>query len=382
MLLYIHVPFCRKKCAYCSFCSVPLEGSGYTEISGYLGSLLREMALWEDRLGRAPVETVFFGGGTPSLLPLEAVAGILDRIRATFDLSPSAEISMEANPESALAQGWMYAVRKAGVNRLSLGVQSLDDQDLRTLGRAHTAREAAYAVDLARSAGFGNISLDFMWGLPGRGLAQSQVQWLRQLKEAAALQPEHISAYGLTLEEDAPLLAACDRGELVLPTEREQAGMYIAGAEFLESQGFMQYEISNFARMGFECRHNTGYWEGKPYLGLGPAATSTLGSKRWTNPSDIPAWKQAVHAGAIGSDCEELDEETRLREFIMLRLRMAKGIPLKEWRRLTGRSFTRDHKALVTALQQNGLASLRKDFFRLTRSGMLVSNTIIGHFFE
>ena len=381
MLLYIHVPFCRRKCDYCSFYSVPLEGSGYAAISGYLGSLLREMALWGERLGKAPVETVFFGGGTPSLLPPEAVAGVLDRIRATFELAPSAEITMEANPESAMAQGWMYAVRKAGVNRLSLGVQSLDDQALRILGRVHTAREAAYAVELARNAGFSNISLDFMWGLPGQGAAQSQVQWLRQLKEAVSLQPEHISAYGLTLEEDTPLLAACDREEFALPTEREQAGMYVAGAEYLESQGFMQYEISNFARMGFECRHNLGYWEGRPYLGLGPAATSTLGSKRWTNPANIAAWKQSVNAGTVGNEPEELDEATRLREFIMLRLRMTKGIPLKEWRKLTGRSFTKDHASLVAALQQNGLASLRKDFFRLTRSGMLVSNTIISHFF-
>ena len=382
MLLYIHVPFCRKKCAYCSFYSLPLEGGGYTEISGYLASLLRELSLWGERLGKAPVETVFFGGGTPSLLPAEAVAGILERVRAVFDLDAAAEISMEANPESALAPGWLYAARKAGVNRLSLGVQSLDDQALGILGRPHSAREAAYACEQARNAGFSNLSLDFMWGLPGRGAAQSQVQWLRQLKEAVALQPEHISAYGLTLEEDSPLAAACEAGDLVLPSEREQATMYLAGAEFLEAQGFMQYEISNFARMGFECRHNIGYWEGKPYLGLGPAATSTLGARRWTNPADLTAWQAAVRAGELGQDHEDLDLETRLREMIMLRLRMTRGLPLKEWRAQSGRSFTKDHKALVTALQQNGLASLRKNAFRLTRSGMLVSNTIISHFFE
>ena len=383
MLLYIHVPFCRKKCAYCSFYSVPLEEkAAYKEISGYLGSLLRELTLWGERLGKAQVETVFFGGGTPSLLPAEAVAGIMERVKATFDLSPSAEISMEANPESALAPGWLYGARKAGVNRLSLGVQSLDDQALGILGRPHSAREAAYACEQARNAGFSNINIDFMWGLPGRGIAQSQVQWLRQLKEAVSLQPDHISAYGLTLEDDSPMAAACERGEFILPSEREQASMYVAGAEFLESQGFMQYEISNFARMGFECRHNIGYWEGKPYLGLGPAATSTLGARRWTNPADLEGWKKVVASGDLAQDFEDLDMETRLREMIMLRLRMTKGLPLKEWSALSGRSFIKDHASLVTALQQNGLASLRKDAFRLTRSGMLVSNTIISHFFE
>ena len=385
MLLYIHVPFCRRKCAYCSFFSLPLEGkdsAGHKEISGYLATLLRELSLWGERLGAVPVESIFFGGGTPSLLPAEAIAGILERVRGTFTLSPTAEITIEANPESALGPGWMHAVRKTGVNRLSLGVQSLDNQALGVLGRAHTAREAAYACELARSAGFTNLSLDLMWGLPGQTVAQSQVQWLRQLKEAVALEPNHISAYGLTLEDDSPLMAACDREELVLPAEHEQASMYLAGGEYLESQGFMQYEISNFARMGFECRHNLGYWEGVPYLGLGPAATSTLGTRRWTNAANLAVWQDAVRAEKVGEDYEELDLETRLREMVMLRLRTAKGLSFKEWRALSGRSFTKDHGSLLTALQQNGLAASRKGAFRLTRAGMLVSNTIIGHFFD
>jgi oxygen-independent coproporphyrinogen-3 oxidase len=382
VLLYIHVPFCRRRCRYCAFASLPLEGAaGHREISAYLATLLGEMTLWGERLGRARVETLFFGGGTPSLLPPEALAGILERARSVFALEAAAEITLEANPESALAPGWLYGLRKTGVNRLSLGVQSLEDDVLRMLGRAHSAREAAQACDLARDAGIANLSLDFMWGLPGQGSGQSQMQWLRQLRQAVALQPDHISAYGLTLEEGTPLAEACADGRLTLPLEREQASQYLAGADFLESQGFMQYEISNFARMGFACRHNLGYWEGREYLGLGPSATSTLAGRRWTNPADPAAWRKAVRSGSPDAGAEELDLPTRLRELLLLRLRLNKGLRLQEWKALTGRSFLKDYASLIFPLQQNGLAATRRGAFRLTRSGMLVSDTILAHFF-
>jgi oxygen-independent coproporphyrinogen-3 oxidase len=351
-------------------------------MSGYLAALLRELTLWGERLGRAGVETVFFGGGTPSLLPLEALAGILDRVRTVFALSSSAEMSLEANPESALAPGWLHGLRQTGVNRLSLGIQSLDDGELRILGRAHSAREAARACELAREGGITNLNLDFIWGLPGERSGQSQAKWLRQLKQAVALRPDHISAYGLALEEGAPLASACADGSLLLPGEREQASLYLAGAEFLESQGFMQYEISNFARMGFTCRHNLGYWEGRDFLGLGPSAVSTLGGARWTNPANPAAWRKAVNAGQAAPNPETLDPPTRSREMLMLRLRLQKGLRLREWNALTGRSFLRDFAPLILPLQQKGLAATRRGFFRLTRSGMLVSNTILAHFFD
>lgn len=384
MLLYIHVPFCRRRCLYCSFASLPLEGedgAGRREVSAYLETLLREMALWGERLGRAQVETLFFGGGTPSLLPLKALEGILHRARSLFSLDAAAEITLEANPESALAPGWLHGLRKTGINRLSLGVQSLEDDVLRMLGRAHTAREAAYACELARDAGIANLSLDLIWGLPGRGRGQSQAQWLRQLKQAAALKPDHISAYGLTLEEGTPLAVACADGRLSLPAEREQASMYLAGAEFLESRGFMQYEISNFARMGFACRHNLGYWEGREYLGLGPSASSTLGGRRWNNPSDPAVWREAIRNRSVDAAFEELDLPTRLKELLLLRLRLNKGLRLQEWKALTGRSFLRDYAGLVEPLQKNGLAATRRGTFRLTRSGMLVSDAVLAHFF-
>ena len=352
-------------------------------MSGYLAALLQELRLWGERLGKAPVETIFFGGGTPSLLPGKAIAGLLEQIRQTFVVSPTAEITAEANPDSALEDGWLFEARRAGINRLSLGVQSLEDADLAALGRLHSARAATAAFETARSAGFSNISLDFMWGLPGAGTPpQSQVQWLRQLKQITILQPEHVSAYGLSIEPDTDLEKACSRGDMVLPSEKEQASMYLAGSDYLEAQGYMQYEISNYARMGFECRHNLGYWEGAQYLGLGPAATSTIGNRRWTNPENLRAWQDEVKNRTIAATVETLDSRTQAQELLMLRLRMTKGLPLKEWHALTGRSFLKDYSALVTLLQQNGLASTRTGYFRLTKSGMLVSNTIISHFFE
>lgn len=389
MLLYIHVPFCRKKCDYCAFFSLPLqEGKkGRSQVTGYLSSLLGELRFWGDRLcnsrGELRLESIFFGGGTPSLLPAKAVSGFLEQVRGIFTVPETAEITVEANPESALAEGWLFEARAAGVNRLSLGVQSFDDEQLTLLGRCHDSRTAEAAFHTARAAGFSNISLDFMWGLPGRDKrSQSQLEWLSQLRKAIELQPEHISAYGLTLEPGSPLESSYEAGTLTLPPEQVLSSMYLAGADFLESRGYMQYEISNFAKMGFACRHNLGYWEGEEYLGFGPGATSTLDGRRWTNSADIPAWQRDVGRKELGKNAEILDRPARLKELLMLRLRMNKGLSFKEWKQWSGRSFLKDHESLVALLQQNGLASTRQGRFRLTRTGMLVSDTILAHFFE
>ncbi|MDO9631886.1 MAG: radical SAM family heme chaperone HemW, partial [Humidesulfovibrio sp.] len=261
--LYIHVPFCRSKCGYCAFFSEPLrEGA----LDAYLLLLLDEMALWAERLGRLTVPTVFFGGGTPSLLQPEHLARIMEAVRQHFDLAPDAEISMEANPESA-SPDFLRAARALGVNRLSLGVQSFRDEELALLGRPHTARQAAETLARARAAGFTNLGLDLIWGLPG----QREGQWLESLRRAVELAPEHLSCYGLTLEPGTPLADAPEE-QRQLPPERELAHMYVHTGELLEDAGYMQYEISNYAHLGLACRHNQACWEGRDYLGLGPAA--------------------------------------------------------------------------------------------------------------
>lgn len=377
MLLYIHVPFCRAKCRYCAFYSVPLAGAA--AVRSYTDALLMEIALWSGRLGRETViDSVFFGGGTPSLLPVKAVAAVMDRVRKAFTVAPGAEISFEANPDSVLAIGYAHEIAAAGVNRLSLGVQSLDDAALSVLGRPHTAREAAMAFEAARSANFASVSLDLIWGLPG----QRRRDWMREIAAACKLQPDHLSCYGLTLEEGTPLARAHADGLISLPPEKDQAAMYMDGTEYLENQGYLQYEISNFARMGFQCRHNLGYWEGKDYIGLGPAATSTLNSVRWTNPYDIAKWRRMVKTGEICPDSEQLTPKIRLLETVMLRLRTARGLRLRAYRDMTGRDFMKDNRKLVHMLHRQGLIRIRDGYLRLTRNGMLVSNAILEHIFD
>lgn len=376
MLLYIHVPFCRAKCRYCAFYSVPL--SGPDALRAYTETLLSEIALWGDRMERTPVETIFFGGGTPSLLPSSMLRAVLDRIRETFAVSPDTEISMEANPESFLALGYAYEAAAAGINRLSLGVQSLLEESLSALGRPHGKKEALAAFELARAARFKSVSLDLIWGLPG----QRRRDWLRELAEAVSLMPDHLSCYSLTLEDGTPMADAAAMGLIALPEEKELAAMYMEGAAYLEEAGYLQYEISNFARMGFQCRHNLGYWEGADYLGLGPGATSTMRSARWTNPADLAAWRRLVAEKASAPAPETLTPEIRLMETVMLRLRTTRGLRLKAYRDLTGRDFTQDHKSLVHLLHRQGLLRILNGYARLTRNGMLVSNAILEHLFD
>lgn len=382
MLLYIHVPFCRAKCNYCAFYSVPLGSAGADAVQTYTDSLLAEIALWGDRLhngaDKTEVTSIFFGGGTPSLLPPKALGTILNRVHKAFSVTNDAEISMEANPESFLAFGYAHEVAALGINRVSLGVQSLNEDLLAALGRPHTKREAVGAYEMARMANIPSVNLDLIWGLPG----QKRRDWLRELAEIVTMQPDHLSCYGLTLEEGTPLAADYDAGRVALPEEKIQASMYVDGADYLETAGLLQYEISNFSRMGFQCRHNVGYWENEDYLGLGPAATSTLKGLRWTNPADVPAWRDIVAKGTLAYDAEKLTPKIRLLETVMLRLRTTRGLRLKAYRDLTGRDFMKDNKVLMHALHKEGLIRFRNGYARLTRSGMLVSNSILGHLFD
>jgi oxygen-independent coproporphyrinogen-3 oxidase len=370
MLLYIHVPFCRGKCRYCSFVSRPMD---MAEVEVFAAALPLEMRHWGKKLGRPRVETVYFGGGTPSLLPPWALSRIMPEIGRHFDLDPAVEWTFEANPDSALDGQYLKSLLKYGVNRLSLGVQSLSDADLRFLGRPHDAAGAVAAYGLARQAGFKNISLDFIWGLPG----QREAAWLETLKVAVNLRPEHLSCYGLTVEPGTPLAEDVAAGDAVLPPEGEQGRMFVHGAEFLEEQGYLQYEISNFARMGFVSRHNSGYWEGRDYLGLGPGAVSTLGSLRFENPGDVRQWAALARAGKCGETAEALTPAERVREMVMLSLRTAKGLRLAAYRKTTGRDFIKDNEALVTALRQKDLIRLSAGHLRLTKNGFLVSNVIL-----
>ena len=411
MLLYFHVPFCRAKCRYCAFYSQPLTDD--TLLDAWVSALEADMAVWARRFaqrGEVPlIESIFFGGGTPSLVPPALMGRLLDRAAREFRLAPSLEVSMEANPESVSAEK-ARALRHAGVNRVSLGVQALDDDLLHAVGRIHSRTDALAAFHALRDC-FDNVGLDFIWGLPGESLES----WQAQLREAAALRPEHLSCYGLTLEEGTPLWN--ERQALTLPDESTQSAMYLQCGEILEEHGYCQYEISNYALPGRECRHNLGYWLGQDYLGLGPSAVSAFGPRRWTQPADLDTWLSAPREAlmpeggemrpapcgrtpaSFGSarpilgtgsrliELERLSFREQVEELVMLRLRTVRGLPLEEYRRCTGRDFAEDNAQLIGALVSEGLARVDDSGtdgprFTLTRAGMLISNAVIERCFD
>lgn len=371
MLLYVHVPFCVRKCAYCAFYSEPYRADN-AEL--YIAQVLAEMAARAGRLCSNRVTSVYFGGGTPSVLSLEQLGAVLDAVRRHFVLVDGAEVTLEANPESALRPGFLPGLPGLGVNRLSLGVQSFQDEFLRMLGRPHSGREAEAAVTAAHAAGLTNVSLDLIWGLPG----QTEAIWLEDLRLAVALGPEHLSCYGLSLEQGTTLAERVARGELDLPDEDEGVGMYLRGAEFLESRGYLHYEISNYARPGRESRHNAGYWAQDDYLGLGPSAVSTCGARRWTNPADLAEYARCVTAGCLEMNVEKLSARIRGQELVMLSLRTSGGLDLERFKAWTGHDFLRFTRPSVEQLRSRGLARLRSGHLQLTRKGMLLSNSIIG----
>lgn len=375
MLLYIHVPFCRGKCAYCSFYSLPLRDE--LSLNAYVTLLIDEIALWGERLGRVPVSSVYFGGGTPSLLPLSGLERVVCALDKAFDLLPGLEWTLEANPDSCEDPDYLRNLKAMGVNRLSLGLQSLDNEMLRLLGRSHSAAQGVRSMDLARWAGFENLNVDLIWALPGQRLRE----WLQTLEKAIKLQPEHLSCYGLSVEPETPLARTASSGELSLPDESEQARMFLKGAEMLEYKGYLQYEISNFSRMGYACQHNQGYWNCESYLGLGPGAVSTLDGRRWKNPKDLSRYAGLVRAGSLGQNAQGLSMAEKIRELVMLSLRTTRGLDLKAYARLSDRSFLRDHGRLVQALRQNELIRISSGCLRLTKTGMLVSNAILERIF-
>ncbi|BCS88839.1 radical SAM family heme chaperone HemW [Pseudodesulfovibrio sediminis] len=371
LLLYIHVPFCHSRCHYCSFHSQSFNQVTFT---WYFKLLLQEIALWGGRLKKPKLRTIYFGGGTPSLLPLSHLNQIMKALDTHFTFTQGMETTIEANPDSAQDVSYFRGLLSMGFNRLSLGMQSLNDLDLQIMGRPHSVGMTHASYDAARRAGFGNIGLDLIWGLPNQRLKT----WIDQLKNVAEMRPEHISAYNLTLEPGTVMARNCTPdGEFPLPSEKEQGRMFIYGAEYLESMGYMHYEVSNFARMGFMSTHNSGYWDGSDYLGLGPSAVSTLGRRRFTTPRYMDEYDAYVRGALVGNDFEDLTDEDLLTERIMLSLRTSRGLDLKDFRKLAGYDLVKRHEKLIAALHRENLVRISQGRLRLTKNGMLVSNVII-----
>ena len=363
--LYIHIPFCKAKCAYCDFYSL---AHSEEKMDAYVAALLRHLEEVAPRAAGMQVDTVYFGGGTPSYLGAARLCRILQTVLRRYDVARDAEITLEANPDSAGDWKELRKLRRAGFNRLSLGVQSTDDALLRRIGRVHTYEQVQQAVMAARKAKLTNLSLDLIYGLPG----QTMEDWQRTLADAAALGPEHLSCYGLKLEEGTPLWQ--QRQTLTLPDDDAQADMYLYTVAALGEMGYEQYEISNFAKSGKESRHNLKYWRMEEYAGFGPGAHSDFGGVRYGYVRDIDSY---IAGRLVLSESETDSTLARDYEYVMLSLRTAAGIDRQTFEKRYRQRF-QPMETLFEQYEKAGLASRTEGGWRLTPRGFLVSNSIIA----
>ena len=367
--LYIHIPFCISKCAYCDFYSAACT----ERIGDYTAALGQEMSVRQNYLGDAMLDTVYFGGGTPSLMATATVRAILDNVRRFWNVSPDAEITLEANPDD-LSGGYLAGLAATGVNRLSIGVQSFADRHLRFMGRRHDALAAASCIAEARRAEFGNISIDLIYGIPG----MSPDEWRDSVARAAESGARHISAYCLMVEEGTPLHARLSRGEFAMPPDAEIEHQYCILREILGAAGFEHYEVSNFALPDWRSRHNSSYWSGESYLGLGPSAHSYDGRTRSWSPASLDRYLEAP--GSVTT--EVLDAADRYNEYVMTRLRTSDGVDADELESLFGREQLAEFLRCAERHVTSGNFSVSGSRYAVPPSKFLISDGVIRDFFD
>lgn len=374
MELYLHMPFCVRKCAYCDFLSFP---SGAKTQRMYAKRLMEDIGVMGKRYGEIPVETIFIGGGTPSVPDSGLIVEIMEHVRHAFHVADGAEISMEANPGTVTREK-LTDYRKAGINRLSFGLQSANDRELKLLGRIHTWAEFLESFTLARECGFANLNIDLMSALPG----QTCESWKETLSRVTDLDPEHISAYSLIIEEGTPFgeRYGSEEGRKLLPDEDSEREMYHETKRFLKDCGYERYEISNYAKPGRECRHNIGYWTGVPYLGLGLGASSYLDGCRFTVNPDMKQYLE--EKPGMFTDIEKLTKKDMEEEFFYVGLRMTAGVSLSEFERRFGISAKEVYPGLMETFVKEKAAHFEGDRFVLTDYGLDVSNYIIAQFLQ
>ena len=391
---YVHVPFCQARCAYCDFSTYAgLERL----IPAYVAALCREIEHAGQQWGHLAVPTIYFGGGTPSLLPSELLSILFDTLRFTFHVSDDAEITLEANPGTVTTE-WLYRLRTLGLNRLSLGVQSAHDDELHLLGRIHSWAQAVETVAAARAAGFDNLNLDFIYGLPGHTLAR----WQETLERTLALGPEHLSLYCLGVEQGTPLEKRIAAGELPPPDEDLAAEMYTWAEERLAEAGYFHYEISNWARADpegrhwwpehmtsatseavspFVCRHNLTYWRNEPWLGLGAGAHSWLNGRRWANVRHPQDFVAALEQGRTPvAESEPIDHRLEMGETMMLGLRLAEGVDNNRFHTRLGIALETAFGEELAQLRDLGLLDWDGHVARLTARGRLLGNQVFMRF--
>ncbi|MBN1582000.1 MAG: radical SAM family heme chaperone HemW [Anaerolineae bacterium] len=374
---YIHVPFCRAKCVYCDFNSYANCQPLFTP---YLEAVHKEMARIAPLVSNSPLpkkRTLYIGGGTPTILPARELAELVRQARYTFDLPADAEITVEANPGTINATS-LRTLYAAGVSRLSIGIQSFDDELLHALGRIHTAQEAIQAVQDARTAGLENLNLDLMFGLPGQTLDT----WQKSIQQAVKLLPQHLSLYALTIEHGTPLANRVTLGEILPPDDDLAADMYEWAEEYLEQIGYIHYEISNWALPGHECQHNLVYWHNDPYFGLGAGAHSWSNGERWANLDTPGDYIAAIEEGRLPvKEREAIDLDLEMGETMMMGLRLLQeGVSRSRFETRFGTPIERPYAAEIPELVAQGLIEFTYDRIRLTKRGHLLGNQVFAQF--
>ncbi len=365
--LYIHIPFCLRKCGYCNFYSV----TSLSRLPDFLKALFKEMEMYRGQFG--PFDTVYLGGGTPSVLSISQLQDVLTKVREKFALLPDTEITVEANPGD-LDTIFLKQIHDVGANRINIGIQSFDQRVLDFLGRRHSVEQAVAALEGSRKAGFENVGLDLIYAVPGQDIKL----WLSTLEQALTFGPEHLSCYQLTLEKKTPLGMRYEKGEVCLPGEELQYEFFMKTSEFLEDAGYIHYEISNFAReMRFASRHNQKYWDHTPYLGLGPAAHSFQNNQRWWNYRSVDHYFSAISSGRLPvEETETLSMEQLRLEALCFGLRTKRGIQLRDFADQYHCNLLTEKGNLLTKLQEERFVSIQDGYLCPTRAGLAIADTL------
>lgn len=396
--IYIHIPFCVKKCAYCDFLSAPSDNG---TMESYVKALVKEIKLSKEKMEDYLIDTIFIGGGTPSILDGSLIEKILEALKKNSKISENAEITIECNP-GTINEPKLQSYKRAGINRISFGLQSANDKELKSIGRIHTYAQFLESYHMARECGFDNINIDLMSALPG----QSEKSYQETLEKIIKLNPEHISAYSLIVEEGTEMYCRVEnakaKGETILPGEEEERKMYYQTKELLAKAGYERYEISNYAKKGYECRHNIGYWERRDYLGFGIGAASLYQEERYNNVSDIQKYmvqllnKDIANISSDGKGCvamthqnilqvieenqQKLSVEEQMEEFMFLGLRMMEGVSVKGFEEAFGKKYQDVYGSVSDKLVVQGVLEQSGNHIRLTERGIDVSNYVMAEF--
>ena len=363
--LYVHIPFCIKKCNYCDFCSFAVDSVDWR--SSYIDALCREIESYGEK--KIAVNSIFFGGGTPSLLSAEEFDRIVSCIKKSFNVLEDTEFSIELNPKT-IDEEKLRAFVNCGVNRLSIGLQSIHENEMKILGRIHSYKNFLESYKIARQCGIKNINVDLMYGIPEQSLKSFEAT----IKAVTDLSPEHISLYGLIIEEGTPFYEK--RKSLSLPSEDSECDMYYLAADFLKKSGYLHYEISNYAKDGRQCRHNLKYWKDEEYIGFGLSAYSYFDGRRFGNTDNF---REYLNLNAVKySQCEIIDRESEAYEFVMLGLRLAEGFSLEEYQERFGVDFCKGREEIISRFLEEGYLIISDGRFSLTDRGFYVSNSIIN----